>query len=138
MFDLSKLFNFFYLIRQNIKSNLFDLFAHLYVKIYFFILLIINIIIWLTARFIDTEIGEELIALHYNVDFGINLIGEAKKIYIIPLLGFLIIIINFIIFGSVGKYRGRVFIFHILFAASLLANIILLMAITSIYLINFR
>lgn len=138
MFDLSKLFNFFYLIRQNIKSNLFDLFAHLYVKIYFFILLIINIIIWLTARFIDTEIGEELIALHYNVDFGINLIGEAKKIYIIPLLGFLIIIINFIIFGSIGKYRGRVFIFYILFAASLLANIILLMAITSIYLINFR
>ncbi len=137
MFNLSKFINFLYFFRQNFISFFSKLFSYLYIKIYLILLFILNITIWSTAYFIDARIDEELIALHYNVDFGINLIGEAKKIYIIPLLGLVIILINFILATSVSRRRDGMFISHILFISSIVINIILLLAIASVYLINF-
>jgi len=137
MFNLSKLVNSLYFLRQNFISFFSKFFSYLYIKIYLIILLIINILIWLTAHFIDVRIDEELIALHYNVDFGINLIGGVEKIYIIPLLGLAIILINFILSASVNRSRDGIFISHILFITAMMVNLVLLVAIVSIYLINF-
>ena len=138
MFNFAKLFDFFISFRQNFKTNFFDPLFFWYIKIYLSILLFINIIIWLIAGYLNMQMGEGLMALHYNVDFGINLIGEANKIYIIPLLGIIIIIINTLLFILVSRHKDKIFISHILFITALIANIILLVSTASIYLINFR
>ena len=114
MFNFAKLSNFLMFFRQNIKNYFFDPIFYLYIKIYLFVLLFINMISWLTAGYLNTQMDGGLLALHYNVDFGINLVGEAKKIYIIPLLGLIIIIVNTFLFIFVSRYKDRIFISHIL------------------------
>jgi len=102
------------------------------------LLCFVNFIVWLAAWYIAAKVHGELIALHYSVDFGINLIGSPKKLYIIPLLGLLIIVINFILLCAIAGHKDRRFASHILLAGALLSNIILLVSLVSIYLVNFR
>ena len=85
----------------------------------------------------DSRVEGEQMALHYNVDFGIDYYGDKNKIYIIPILGIMIAIINFILIVSMSQSRDRRFIGHILMVTALISNLILLTAIISVYLINF-
>ena len=137
MVKYSKTFNIIYNIKQNTYYLVSDIFSYLYVKIYISFLLIINILNWISARYIYTEIGDKLIALHYNVDFGVNYIGKAREIFIIPFLGLIIIIINFILILFLNRYKDKRFFHHILFNSALISNLVLLASIISIYLINF-
>jgi hypothetical protein len=138
MLKSAKFSNFFYKIRRDWLSGWVDLFSFLHVKIYLLIIIILNLAIWLSTRYIAKAIGSELIALHYNVDFGINLIGEATKIYIIPFLGLIIILINLVLLNIVSRHKDRKFLAHILFLSALISNLILLAGLASIYLINFK
>lgn len=139
---MRKIFDLFYCGKQRswagIRNSFAGVFSYLYVKIYFFIILAVNIMIWLIARFIKANIGAEQAALHYNVDFGIDYYGSAGKIYIIPLLGLVIVLINFSLFAAVSGHKDRKFISHILFTAALASNLVLFVAIVSVYLVNFR
>src|SRR3989339_598593 len=98
----------------------------------------LNFLTWMAARYIHGEIGSQQIALHYSVDSGIDFYGDIDKIYIIPLLGFFIILINFLLYFNIIIYKDRKFISYILFTTSLVCNLILLISIVSVYLINFR
>ncbi|MEA3398307.1 MAG: hypothetical protein U9R06_01025 [Patescibacteria group bacterium] len=138
MLFAEKLYNLIYSAKQKISDYFFDFFSYLFFKVYLFTLLIINIFLWLAANYINKNIDSEKIALHYNVDFGINLIGHPKKVYIIPLLGIIFIILNLLILFCIRKNKDRIFIAHILLACALASNLILLVAITTVYLINFR
>ena len=84
------------------------------------------------------QIDDELLALHYNVDFGINLLGDAKRIYIIPLLGLILLFINFILLVNFNHTQEKSFIAHILLSTALLTNLTLLASAGTLYLINFR
>jgi hypothetical protein len=122
---------------KDFQNLVFNLFSYLYIKIYFIFLLLVNFLIWLTAFSIDSKIDGNQIALHYNVDFGIDYYGDKNKIYIIPLLGFIIILVNLFFLINMHKSRDRKFISHVLLTSALVSNIILLTAIISVYLINF-
>ena len=78
------------------------------------------------------------IALHYNVDFGIDYYGSVNKLFILPLLGLVIFVVNVVLFSIVRNQKDRKFIGHILCAVAVLANLILLVGIASVYLINIR
>jgi len=125
-------------VLSGLKDNFLRSFYYRHVKIYSFVLLVINAIIWAIARFVDSNIDTDQIALHYNVDFGIDYYGDTEKIYIIPVLGLVIIIVNFFLYANVSLRKDRKFISHVLLAAAGIANVILLAAIVSIYLVNFR
>lgn len=137
MFDLSKIHNFFYSSKQKTFSTLADLISYFYIKVYLFFILSINILIWLVAFYIDSKIQEEQIALHYNVDFGIDFYGSKAHVYIIPVLGFLILVLNLSLLLGVIQHKDRRFISHLLLATALMTNIILLVSVISVYLINF-
>ena len=122
---------------KNLEGLIFDLLSYFYIKIYLVILFLLNISIWALSFFIDSRIEGQQIALHYNVDFGIDFYGDKNNIYIIPVLGLLIIIINFCLIASVSRSRDRRFISHVLMITSMVTNIILLTAVISVYLINF-
>ncbi|RLC36761.1 hypothetical protein DRH27_04755 [Candidatus Falkowbacteria bacterium] len=139
MINLTKILNNFYILRQNVLASFSALFAFLNVKIYLIILFIINLTCWFFARYINSAIDQAQIALHYSVDFGIDLYGDIKKIYILPLLGIIIIIVNFVILSVLARFNTKDINFnsHLLFLAALISNIMLLGAIISIYIINF-
>jgi hypothetical protein len=137
MLKFSQIFNYYYILKQ--KNGIFfsKLFSETYIKIYLSIALVINVGNWIFARYIDAQIDEKMIALHYNVDFGFDYYGRTAKIYIIPFLGILIIIVNSLLFNSVNVYRDRKFLSHLLLASAILINIILLASTATVYLINF-
>lgn len=107
-----------------------------YVRAYLILLILLNIINWLAARAISGKATQNLVILHYNIDFGVNLIGGAARIYVIPALGLAIILINYIL--SVFIHKQSKTAVHLLLAAAILSNLFLLFASASLYLINFR
>jgi hypothetical protein len=122
---------------KGLQNLIFDLLTLFYIKVYLLALFVANILIWAMSFFIDSRIDRQQIALHYNVDFGIDYYGDKNKIYIIPILGVLIIFINFLLLASTSRSRDKKFIAHILMTTALVSNIILLTAAISVYLINF-
>jgi hypothetical protein len=140
MVNISKLNSIIYNARGRAKNAVLSAFSLLSVRVYFIMLALVNTSLWVLAKFVVKTIGEPQIALHYSVDFGINLYGNANNIFIIPLLGFIIIFINFSIIISISRYNQLElrFISHLLLASAVIANIILLAALISIFIVNFR
>lgn len=119
-----------------------DIIAPFYVKVYLFGSLFLNILNWAFVYFINIKISQDLAVLHYNVNFGVNLIGSVKQIYILPFLGLVIFIFNFALFVFVFRLNynilsSRKFFAHILLGTSVLANFFLLISLALIYLVNF-
>ncbi|MCK5416004.1 hypothetical protein KAI92_01085 [Candidatus Parcubacteria bacterium] len=138
MMDLNRISNTVNIINRKIREIFETSFHGVYIKVYFLIFFILNSLIWISARYIDSEIDEEQIALHYNVESGIDYYGDIDKIYVLPMLGLLVALINFLLYINFSKHKDRKFILHILMSAVIIINIILLAGIVSIYLINFR
>jgi hypothetical protein len=135
---INEIFNILFNIRHNYKENFVEILGLWSVRIYLFAILCANILNWLIAGFINSRLKGALIALHYNVDFGINLLGDVRQIYILPVLGLAIFLINISILLNISSGRERDFLSHALLLAALLANLTLLIAAGTIYLINFR
>lgn len=97
-------------------------------------------LIWILAVYIFTQIDQPMMALHYSVDFGIDHYGSSKNIFVIPVLGLIFIFFNIILLLVVSLYNKRdiKFLTHLLLVPALIANIMLLAAVSSVYLINFR
>ncbi len=96
----------------------------------------INLIIWLLLYFNFFPLREfgEVVPLHYNVYFGIDLIGKWYKIFTIPLAGFFIILINLILYSFI--YLKEKIIKYFLGVATLISQILLLIAAFVMVLIN--
>ena len=136
--DLSKFYENFYLLRQKFFGALSYLSGYFFIRLYFIVLLGLNLLIWLAAYFINASVSQDLVVLHYNIDFGVDLIGSVKRVYIIPLLGLIIILINAILIFIFSRHKDFKFFSHLLLTASLAVNLFLLIALGSIYLVNFR
>lgn len=129
------------LARQKISEFYRDareLFSNFVVKIYSIIILATNLLMWALCHYFLTRIKDAEIALHYNVDFGIDYYGRASNLYIIPAVSMIIALINLFVLVAVKRNRDKKFILHILMTGALIANIILFTALVSIYLINTR
>lgn len=131
-----KLLNTIHLAGLNGREMILNLLSFFCARVYLAVLLGLNLLDWLVAYAINKNVSQNLIVLHYNVDFGVNLIGAVKKIYLIPFLGLIIILINFILLAVIHR-QGK-FIVHLLLSGAILANLFLLAGLASLYLINFR
>ena len=131
----TKLLNSIYLARHNSWEFIVGLLGFFYVRIYLIIIFGLILLNWLFVYIININVSQDLVVLHYNVDFGVNLIGNVKQIYVIPLTGLVIFIINFILLAFVNKQDK--FFAHLLLGAAMLVNLFLLIAISSVYLVNF-
>ncbi len=137
MLNLPKIYDKIYSSKQNIKYSFFHLLNFLHIKIYVVFILISNFVLWYLAYFINVNTSQELIALHYNVGFGVDLVGNAKKLYIVPTLSLIIFLFNTFLLFNFYKSKHFKFISHILFSACLLVNMFLFLSLASVYLINF-
>ena len=105
-------------------------------RFYLITLAALNIINWLLARYVNAHVSQKLVVLHYNVNLGVNLIGNVRDIYIIPTLGLAFMVINFLLLLNI--YRQSKLLIHLLLGFSILINMFLIASTISIYLINFR
>jgi len=138
MFDLSRFYDFFYSAGRSAKTYFGDFFGFWHVRIYSAVLVLLNLCLWFSAIFIKNHVSQDLIVLHYNVNFGVDLIGNVNQIFVVPILGLIIIVLNSLLAAFFLKHEHFKFVAHLLLAACFLANLFLLVALATVYLINFR
>jgi hypothetical protein len=137
---IDKILNYVDLAKEIVFGIWENLWGYWYVRIFLLSQIVVNLLSWALASYIVRNVGQPQIALHYSVDFGIDLFDDAEKIFVIPFLGLLFIIFNILIVSVIEKFSPREarFSAYLLFSAGIGANFILLAALASIYLINFR
>lgn len=98
--------------------------------------LVINFIIWIALYyyFFPLQYLGKMIPLRYNVYFGVSLIGEWYKIFILPSIGLFLIVINFLLADAV-YLRDKV-VSYFLLGASTFNQILLGLASYMVILIN--
>ncbi|MFH0956182.1 MAG: hypothetical protein V1801_03180 [Candidatus Falkowbacteria bacterium] len=131
-----KILNYLYLSREKLVQAVLYLVSFMFVRMYLLFLFALNIINWLLAYYVNNNVSQNLVVLHYNVNLGVNLIGDARDIYIIPTLGLAFIVINFILLLNI--FSKNKFLIHLLLGFSLLINLFLIAGTVAIYLVNFR
>ncbi|MBD3248312.1 hypothetical protein GF382_03415 [Candidatus Falkowbacteria bacterium] len=138
MSKLSKLHHYIYSQRRKFMSSVSNILGFLSFKLYFFGALLTNILTWVFTFLFRNQLSQDLIILHFNVDFGVDLIGNADQIFFMPILGLVIIVVNFFLLFAFLKNERFKFIGHLLLASACLANLFILTALGPIYYINFR
>lgn len=120
-----------------LKGLLKDLFSFLFVRVYFIIIVAINLFLGYLSYYMYQKISQNIAILHYNVDFGVDLIGNKINFFSIPLLSLIFILVNLIILLSLVKKKDFKFLSYFLLSFLLLFHIFLVLSIIPIYLINF-
>lgn len=136
--SLKKISNSLYLFWHELGEFLSELFSYTETKLYFVGTIIVNALAWLATYQIyhSSPLSQE-IALHYNVDFGINLIGAAKNIFVIPAVGLIILVLNILLlFGLRKNFSDKRFNRQLILAFTLIANLFLLIATIILYIVN--
>jgi len=134
---LIKIYEKLSIFLKRLKSLSSDLYREAFIKIYFLSVLVINLFLWIGAYLMHRNISQEISILHYNVDFGIDLIGSKNYFFIIPLLSLFFILLNKIILLILLKREHFKFLAQFLLGFLLLINIFLVLSLFSLYLINF-
>lgn len=139
---ISRIIDYLYLASQKFLEVFSDFFAIFYIRFFVIIILGINAFSWLTAFIIKATASDYLIILHYNVDFGVDLIGTVNRVFIIPFLGLAVIVFTVVLLINLNKdsltRKNFIFMSYSLLTGALLSNVFLLVAIASVYLINFK
>lgn len=98
-----------------------------------FIGFVLNILIWLLLYFKIGRVfqGEsqwmETIPLHYNIYFGIDLIGAWYKVVFIPLIGTVIFLLNFLL-GYLVYVKEKILSYFLILTAAFVQLILLISA----------
>lgn len=134
--DIIKLPNNYYSLRQETKDRFLELAGINYIKPLFGLIAALIILNLFFSYKISQWSSQDLLILHYNVTTGIDLIGPENRLFIFPILGFLILAINTALAMVIKKERK--FLSYFLVLAALTCNLILLISLGLVYIINFR
>lgn len=134
----SNFYGWFYVIRQQIGAALLAVWNLSFGRYYLVALILAQIIAWLESVFIYRNLSGDLLILHYNVDFGVDLVGMPARIFTYPLIGLGVIALNLALAAASHNQKDfRAFV-HFLLAAALVFGLFLNLALLFVYLINFR
>ncbi len=120
------------------KASLGTIFRFLPSLVYLALVVFWQALVWLQAWFIHRNLSGDILVLHYNVDFGIDLVGNPARIYLYPLLSLGVFIINFLILAVLYKDKNFKILTHFLLGFAALFGLFLSLALLAVYLINFR
>jgi len=138
MLGLARIYHYFDLAKGKISYNLSEVFGLLFVRIYLLVLVLQSLSIWAFIWLFMRRVGGSLTILHFTVDFGIDLVGDARQLLMIPILGLFISFFNFILLFVFLKNKNFKLIAHLLLAAAVIVNVFLSLALGPIYWMNFR
>lgn len=125
---------------DKIKSNLKDFFSQEYfhsslIQWVFIGSLLLNLANWAAVAFFIRPV-DFLIVLHYNVYFGVDLIGSWWQMYFMPLVGLLILLVNADL-GYLFYQRKQRIAAHLLMLAAFIAQAGISIAVASLLLMNY-
>lgn len=127
-----------YVFLDGLKNDARRVGSFLFVRIFFILILAVNISNWALAANIFSQINAPQMALHFTVDFGIDYYGSVRKIFILPALGLLLWLINSCLMLIFSKNKDLAYISYLLLSSSLFSNIILFASLLSVYFLNFK
>lgn len=123
-----------------LKTRIRSFFAQEFFKnpvVYWLIILsaATNIANWIFLMIFIKPVDGDII-LHYNVYFGVDLKGNYHRIYLLPFIGIILFLINFILSFYFYKKKERIAA-HLLLMAGFMIQLSLVVASASIILINY-
>jgi len=108
------------------------------VKVYIISLFLLQILAWVQAVMIRRKISSDFLILHYNIDFGVDLVGRPNHIFYYPIFGLLVLILNFALVAFLSRYPQARITTHLFLVATLIFSVFLSLVLVAINLINFR
>ena len=120
---------------QGLKRILADYFSLNSLKIFWLINGLISFGLWVFTWLMIRKLPQDLAILHYNIAFGVDSLGAPPELYRLPLLALSLFLLN--AFISVWFYRKDKFLLNLLLASAIFIQIIIGLALYSIYLINY-
>ena len=96
-----------------------------------------QILAWVQAWLIFHNLTGDLLVLHYNVDFGIDLVSDPSRIFLYPIFGLVACFVVLILAAIFNRQADSKLINHLLFAGAALFGLLLSLVLLSIFLINF-
>lgn len=137
MIDLSKVYHYFYTGKEKAAQVWGDVFDFFSVKVYSLIALFFDLLGWIMVFFIMSKNKEGAIVLHYSVDFGVDLVGDASQLIMVPVLGLIILVSNLVLLFVLYQHGSFKFLSHLLLAVAMAVNVFLTLSLVPIYLLNF-
>jgi hypothetical protein len=134
----SKIYDFFTGLKRRVVLSGSELVGSWANRIYLLALALLQVTAWWSAHFIYKNLVGGLLVLHYNIDFGIDWVGDPNNIFYFPSLGLLFILVSFIFLLFSAPGRNFRFQSQLALAGAVFLNILVIIALGSVYLINFR
>ncbi|MEI8344266.1 MAG: hypothetical protein WCF93_04940 [Candidatus Moraniibacteriota bacterium] len=97
--------------------------------------LILNVANWCSIAFFIRPVDFPII-LHYNVYFGVDVIGSWWQMYFVPFIGLLILLVNAVL-GFLFYQRKERIAAHLLMLATFIVQIGISIAVASLLLMNY-
>lgn len=97
-----------------------------------------QIVAWVQVFLIKNNLSGDLVVLHYNVDFGIDLVANPPAVFFYPLLSLGVFLINLLVLLFLSRNKNLKILTHYLLFAAVLFGAFLSLVLLSVYLINFR
>jgi hypothetical protein len=108
------------------------------VRWYWLAILIEQVGLWWAAILIFRTLTGDILVLHYNVNFGIDLIGAPGRIFVYPALALGVVVVHNLIIAWFHKHRDFKIFTHLLLAAAINFGLIIGASLFFIYFINFK
>ncbi|EKD58795.1 MAG: hypothetical protein ACD_56C00049G0003 [uncultured bacterium] len=97
--------------------------------------LILNSLNWVMIAFFIRPVDFPII-LHYNVYFGVDVIGAWWQVYFLPLIGLIILLVNSTL-GYLFYCQKERIVAHLLMLGTFIVQIVISVAVASLLLINY-
>jgi hypothetical protein len=124
----------------NLQAKIAAFFQQEYFKSHIVVWLLIlsfltNLIDWTILKIWIKPVDFSII-LHYNVYFGVDLIGNYRQVYVLPTIGLILFMINLLLSMFFYEKKERI-ASYILLIATLMIQLSLIVVSASIILINY-
>ncbi|NTV40970.1 MAG: hypothetical protein HGA61_01725 [Candidatus Moranbacteria bacterium] len=96
---------------------------------------VVNVGNWVLISFFIRPVDFPII-LHYNVYFGVDVIGDWWQVYLMPLVGLLILLVNSLLGYLFYQQKERI-VGHLLMLATFIVQVGISIAVASLLLINY-
>lgn len=134
----SKLYERFYSFRVKIANITGEFFSFHPNRLYLAAVTVVQAVSWWLSYYIYKNLTGNLLVLHYNVDFGIDWIGDQGVIFYFPEIGLIFLLLSIILLFIFGPGRNFRIQSHYLMGGMVLANLGMLASLVLVYIINFR
>jgi hypothetical protein len=100
-----------------------------------FLSILFNGVIWAVLKFFSHPEGSSII-LHYNVYFGVDSIGAPQEVFMLPIIGLIVFLVNVVLAFYFYAKKERI-ASYVLLLSALMVQLSLLISAIGVIIINY-